>query len=52
MHSRPPCPPLRPLEVLEADQAHLTRDFRELSGTSPGRYRRAAPLHPNHLPVL
>jgi AraC-like DNA-binding protein len=38
-------------QVGYADQAHLSRDFLELSGTSPGRYRRAAPLHPNHLPL-
>lgn len=34
-----------------ADQAHLTREFRDFAGVSPGRYRRMAPAFPRHLPV-
>jgi len=34
-----------------ADQAHLGREFLALAGVSPGRYRRAAPAFPNHLPA-
>jgi AraC-like DNA-binding protein len=34
-----------------ADQAHLGREFLALAGLSPGRYRRADPAFPNHLPV-
>jgi AraC-like DNA-binding protein len=31
-----------------ADQAHLTREFRDLAGFTPGRYRPAAPDRPLH----
>ncbi len=34
-----------------ADQAHLSRDFAEFAGASPGQYRRLAPRNPNHLPI-
>jgi AraC-like DNA-binding protein len=34
-----------------ADQAHLGREFRELSGLSPGAYRRLAPANANHVPL-
>jgi AraC-like DNA-binding protein len=34
-----------------ADQAHLNRDFAELAGLSPGRYRSLSPRDPNHVPV-
>jgi AraC-like DNA-binding protein len=34
-----------------ADQPHLTRDFREFAGLSPGSYRRRAPVEPRHVPV-
>ncbi|HMJ15782.1 MAG TPA: helix-turn-helix domain-containing protein, partial [Polyangiaceae bacterium] len=33
------------------DQPHLCRDFRALAGLSPGQYRRARPLRPNHVPL-
>lgn len=35
-----------------ADQAHLTRELRALTGLSPGAYRRAAPRSPHHVPVF
>jgi len=35
-----------------ADQAHLTREFRALSGMTPGRYRGARARHPNHVPLV
>ncbi len=35
-----------------ADQAHLTREFRDISGVTPGRFRAVAPHHPNHLPLV
>ncbi|HWV37343.1 MAG TPA: helix-turn-helix domain-containing protein [Vulgatibacter sp.] len=35
-----------------ADQAHLTREFRALAGITPGRYRSAPALHPNHAPLV
>jgi AraC-like DNA-binding protein len=34
-----------------SDQAHMTREFRELAGVSPGRYRALAPASPRHVPV-
>jgi AraC-like DNA-binding protein len=33
------------------DQPHLCRDFRQLAGLSPARYRRARPRRPNHVPL-
>lgn len=34
-----------------ADQAHLTREFRDIAGLTPSAYRAAAPAQPNHVPV-
>jgi len=34
-----------------ADQAHLTREFRELASMSPGEWRQAAPAAPHHVPL-
>lgn len=39
------------LDAGYADQAHFTREFSELAGISPGRYRALAPAQPNHVPV-
>lgn len=39
------------LEAGYADQAHLARDFRQVTGVRPQAYRRAAPANPHHLPV-
>lgn len=33
-----------------ADQAHFVREFRDLSGLTPGEYRRRAPAAPRHVP--
>lgn len=35
-----------------ADQAHLTREFRAISGVTPGNYRRIAPLQARHVPMV
>lgn len=34
-----------------SDQAHFTREFREISGMSPSAYRALAPKSPNHVEV-
>lgn len=34
-----------------SDQAHLTREFRELAGVSPGAYRAIAPEQDHHVPI-
>ena len=36
------------LETGYVDQAHMIREFRAFSGTSPGRYRAVAPDMPTH----
>jgi AraC-like DNA-binding protein len=48
--------PERPLADLAADlgyadQAHLSRDFREFSSLSPAAFRRAAPVNARHVPI-
>ncbi|NWH07147.1 MAG: helix-turn-helix transcriptional regulator [Alphaproteobacteria bacterium] len=35
-----------------ADQAHMTREFKEFSTFSPDRFRRIAPAHPRHVPLF
>lgn len=34
-----------------ADQAHMTREFREFAALSPGDYRKAVPSAPRHVPL-
>ncbi|AKU89815.1 Transcriptional regulator, AraC family [Vulgatibacter incomptus] len=40
------------VEAGYADQPHLTRDFVELAGITPGRYGALSPASPNHVPEV
>lgn len=35
-----------------ADQAHFTRELREIAGVSPSEHRALAPRSPNHVPIV
>ena len=35
-----------------SDQSHFIREFRAMSGLTPGRFRALAPDEPNHLPLV
>lgn len=35
-----------------SDQSHMTREFREIAGLSPGQYRAIAPANPHHVPMV
>lgn len=39
------------LDAGYSDQAHFTRELRQIGGVSPGRYRALAPSSSNHVPV-